>query len=94
MNQRGFMQYKSRLQHQIMNRVKEIESREVQKKFYRSSLIRQIEAEHDWQFTGEQTAELLRMAVYPDLRTEEEKEQDEAFWGKCLDAIMSRIKQP
>ena len=89
MDQRQFGQYKRRLQYQIMERVKTIENRDVQKKFYRSSLIRQIEAENDWRFTGEQTAELLRMAVYPDLRTEEKKERDEAFWGKVLGAIMT-----
>ena len=31
--------------------------------------IEQIEKEKDWQFTGEQTAELIRMAIYPDLRS-------------------------
>lgn len=89
MQQREFALYKRRLLSLISAKLQDIPNERVKIMFYQSSMINQIEQEKDWQFTGEQTAEILRMAVYPDLRTEEEKEQDEAFWGKCLDAIMS-----
>lgn len=56
---------------------------------FRSSLIEQIEKEKDWQFTGEQTAELIRMAIYPDLRSEEERMQYEDFLMNGLDRVMS-----
>ena len=51
--------------------------------------IEQIEKEKDWQFTGEQTAELIRMAIYPDLRSEEERMQYEDFLMNGLDRVMS-----
>ena len=58
-------------------------------KFFRSSLIEQIEKEKDWQFTGEQAAELIRMAIYPDLRSEEERMRYEDFLMNRLDRVMS-----
>ena len=55
----------------------------------RCSLIEQIEKEKDWQFTGEQAAELIRMAIYPDLRSEEERMQYEDFLMNGLARFMS-----
>ena len=77
MQQRKFALYKRRLLSLIPGKFQDIPNREVKIKFLRSSLIEQIEKEKDWQFTGEQAAELIRMAIYPDLRSEEERMQYE-----------------
>lgn len=89
MQQREFALYKRRLLSLIPGKLQDIPNREVKIKFFRSSLIEQIEKEKDWQFTGEQTAELIRMAIYPDLRSEEERMQYEDFLMNGLDRVMS-----
>lgn len=86
---REFALYKRRLLSLIPGKLQDIPNREVKIKFFRSSLIEQIEKEKDWQFTGEQTAELIRMAIYPDLRSEEERMQYEDFLMNGLDRVMS-----
>ena len=80
MQQREFALYKRRLLSLIPGKLQDIPNREVKIKFFRSSLIEQIEKEKDWQFTGEQTAEL---------RSEEERMQYEDFLMNGLDRVMS-----
>ena len=87
MQQREFALYKRRLLSLILGKLQDIPNREVKIKFFRSSLIEQIEK--DWQFTGEQAAELIRMAIYPDLRSEEERMQYEDFLMNGLDRVTS-----
>lgn len=53
MQQREFALYKRRLLSLIPGKLQDIPNREVKIKFFRSSLIEQIEKEKDWQFTGE-----------------------------------------
>ena len=55
----------------------------------KTECIPSIRKGKDWQFTGEQTAELIRMAIYPDLRSEEERMQYEDFLMNGLDRVMS-----
>lgn len=93
MQQREFLLYKRRLLSLIPAKLQDIPSREVKIKFFRSSLINQIEKEKNWQFTGEQVAELVRMAVYPDLRSEEERMQYDDLLLEGLDRVMSEDEE-
>ena len=93
MQQREFALYKRRLLSLIPAKLQGIPNREVKIKFFRSSLIEQVEKEKDWQFTGEQAAELIRMAIYPDLRSEEERMQYEDFLMNGLDRVMSENEE-
>lgn len=89
MQEKEFILYRRRLLSLIPAKLQDIPSREVKIKFFRSSLINQIEKEKNWMFTGEQAAELIRMAIYPDLRSEEERMQYEDFLMNGLDRVMS-----
>ena len=89
MQQKEFLLYKRRLLSLIPAKLQDIQSREVKIKFFRSYLIQQIEKEKDWQFTGEQAADLIRMAVYPDLRSEEERMMYDDFLLDGMDRLMA-----
>ena len=89
MQQKEFLIYKRRLLSLIPAKLQDIQSREVKIKFFRSCLIQQIEKEKDWQFTGEQAADLIRMAVYPDLRSEEERMMYDDFLLDGMDRLMA-----
>lgn len=93
MRQREFLLYKRRLLSLIPAKLQDIPSRETKIKFFRSSLINQIEKEKNWQFTGEQAAELIRMAVYPDLRSEEERMQYDDLLLDGLDRAMTEDEE-
>lgn len=93
MQQKEFVLYKRRLLSLIPGKLQDIPNRGVKIKFFRSSLIEQIEKEKDWQFTREQAAELIRMAIYPDLRSEEERMQYEDFLMNGLDRVMSEDEE-
>ena len=88
MQQREFALYKRRLLSLIPGKLQDVKI-----KFFRSSLIKQVEKEKDWQFTGEQAAELIRMAIYPDLRSEEERMQYDDFLMNGLDRVMSENEE-
>jgi hypothetical protein len=93
MQQREFALYKRRLLSLIPGKLQDIPNRDVKIKFFRSSLIEQVEKEKDWQFTGEQAAELIRMTIYPDLRSEEERMQYDDFLMNGLDRVMSENEE-
>lgn len=93
MQQREFALYKRRLLSLITGKLQDIPNRDVKIKFFRSSLIEQVEKEKDWQFTREQAAELIRMAIYPDLRSEEERMQYDDFLMNGLDRVMSENEE-
>lgn len=93
MQEKEFILYRRRLLSLIPAKLQDIPSREVKIKFFRSSLINQIEKEKNWMFTGEQAAELIRMAIYPDLRSEEERMQYEDFLMNGLDRVMSENEE-
>lgn len=88
MKPKEFYAYKERLTTQLTAKAQEIPERPVRAMFYRSSIIRQLEAEKNLTFTADQTADLIRAAIYPDLRTEEERQQDEKQWKDAVDKIM------
>lgn len=93
MQQREFLLYKRRLLSLIPRKVQDIPSEEVKIKFFRSSLIQQVEKEKNWMFTGEQAADLIRMAIYPDLRSEEERLKYEDLLLDGLDRVMSEDEE-
>lgn len=61
-----FASFVVRMHRYIMQKVREVESREIREKLYLQSVIRTIRAEK-YDFTAEQTAKLLEVITDPDL---------------------------
>lgn len=65
MSNEEFASFVVRMHRYIMQKVREVESREIREKLYLQSVIRTIRAEK-YDFTAEQTAKLLEVITDPD----------------------------
>ena len=66
MSNEEFASFVVRMHRYIMQKVREVEDREIREKLYLQSVIRTIRAEK-YDFTAEQTAKLIEIMTDPDL---------------------------